>query len=456
MKKNSNFIVETCVLLLLISGIQAGCDINSGPEGAIDCRAFSVLGTDPSPQWARCISRDRLKNITNNQLTCIFNFCNYLCMQEYYDISYGEIYSDCRCRTQDLSLVDLNQTQIDDKCYRNSAKECSWYKDCLQKRYGCLTSQHNGALRFQEKFCHLHDKMRDSLSVQANEWFGEVKNCLLDKLSPMIRPWRKENCSDIDTIALESLKTCYLKPNLNMDLSICQLDCKNWWLIFREIKRFFNASENHIRNNRLVNSYLKFGMKDCDYSFFKRCWTDQTSEQSLINFRKNFLIYKISFEATFRHTQMEDFYFQSAVKIKEWLGQLIDMAKFDLYEKWDETSVDSFILYVANDFFLEKSDILPPDSYELDIVNSRIKNVRLPSKIFKLNRTEVSLVAIKQCADALCETFVDQDSIQTTRITQTTTYSNAGSIFSQIKANPFLNIILLCLISLKVYFTILS
>lgn len=219
------------------------------------------------------MSRDRLRNITKGGLTCIFNYCNYLCMQEYYDLSAGEIYTDCRCSAEELGKVDKSRPTIDDTCYKPNSSDCSWFDRCFSHRYPNCTESDGIqltkplAVEFEQRFCSLAEQRQPNyLSDLARQWLSQVNKCLIDKLSPWIRPWQNEKCDNIESSVFDSFRSCYLKPDLNLLTNICQLDCKSWWLIFRDLKNFFDLG-NH-KWNRVLNQYFKFGVKGLRICFF--------------------------------------------------------------------------------------------------------------------------------------------------------------------------------------------
>lgn len=193
-------------------------------------------------------------------------------MQEYYDLSAGEIYSDCRCQTEELNKVDKNRPMLSDSCYKPSGSDCSWFDDCFSKRYpNCsetdtsLTNTNPNLkqsmllIDFEKKFCEINDRKNEQLSDLSRQWLSKVSKCFVDKISVLIRPWRNEKCDNLEEAIFDSLKQCYLKPDSNSDNSICQLDCKSWWLVFRDIKNFYPTSNDKL--NRIMNQFLKFGIK---------------------------------------------------------------------------------------------------------------------------------------------------------------------------------------------------
>lgn len=240
---------------------------------------FKFKGTASGSQWARCLSRDRLRNITNGSLTCIFNYCNYLCMQEFYDLKAGEIYSDCQCTSEQLKNVDKSRPDIDDLCYKPVASDCSWYDRCFTRRYpNCsestpTTTTNNSSpgnslleIAFKKQFCTLADQNHQYLTDYARQWMDQVRKCFLDKLTPLIRPWSNEECGRLESEAMNSISPCFLKPDLTALTSICQLDCKSWWLLFRDIKNFFPTP--NYKSNRILRQYFRFGVKGKLKAFF--------------------------------------------------------------------------------------------------------------------------------------------------------------------------------------------
>lgn len=188
-------------------------------------------------------------------------------MQEFHDLKVGEIYSDCQCTVDQLQNVDKFRPIIDDMCYKPNASDCTWYDRCFIKRYSnCTTSEQQSSnannmlsVDFSKRFCSLLDQNRSYLSDYARQWMDQVRQCLMDKTAPLIRPWQNEQCDKLESEVMNFLSPCFIKPVLRLDTSICQLDCKSWWLLFRDIKSFFTTGT--YQSNRIIKQFFKFGVK---------------------------------------------------------------------------------------------------------------------------------------------------------------------------------------------------
>lgn len=186
-------------------------------------------------------------------------------MQEFYDLKVGEIYSDCQCTTEQLQNVDKLRPVIDDMCYKPNASDCSWYDSCFNKRYSNCTEPSNSQIvgsfpvEFSKKFCNLYEQSRSYVSDYGQQWIDQTRKCLMDKMAPLIRPWQNEPCEKLESEVMNFISPCFVKPDLTLPTSICQLDCKTWWLLFRDIKNFF--AMGNFKWNRILKQYFKFGVK---------------------------------------------------------------------------------------------------------------------------------------------------------------------------------------------------
>ena len=134
------------------------------------------------------------------------------------------------------------ETRLPEKCYSPDGHDCSWYRDCLEKKHPCTGQQADYAIKFAEKFCFLYKDNYNLFSVKGQEWIDGVRKCLQVALVPIIRPYFKGNCQDIKKQAFDSHAACYVNPGFGAS-SICDLNCRDWLSVFWTIKTSFWTSD---------------------------------------------------------------------------------------------------------------------------------------------------------------------------------------------------------------------
>ena len=122
--------------------------------------------------------------------------------------------------------------------YSPSGDSCSWYRNCLERKYPCKATSNAYAIRYAEKFCMLYDKRYTLFSADGQKWVDGVRKCLQVVLVPFLRPWMKPTCQEIRKTAFASHTPCYLRPGKGAP-SVCDLGCWEYFKIFWTIKGSF-------------------------------------------------------------------------------------------------------------------------------------------------------------------------------------------------------------------------
>ncbi|XP_060565644.1 uncharacterized protein LOC132724720, partial [Ruditapes philippinarum] len=151
----------------------------------------------------------------------------------------GPVYEDCACGRDAPKNVTTQRpvvtAAIPNWCFSPSGTDCSWYKDCLEKRYPCKEHGNSYALDYAEKFCNLYQDHYEEFNNIGQEWIDAVRKCLQVKLVPILRPFVMATCESIRQQAFESHSGCYLHPDVGKP-SICDIGGVNWARIFWTVK----------------------------------------------------------------------------------------------------------------------------------------------------------------------------------------------------------------------------
>ena len=144
------------------------------------------------------------------------------------------------CKGSYLSCYkgEIVNSPLKDECYTPTGDDCSWYRNCVAKRYDCSKS-HNYALNYGEKFCELYNDNFNSFSNDGKIWVDKVRKCLQLKLAQYIKPWSDVTCEELEKIAFESHNPCYLEPDGLKSSGICALRRDDWIQVFFTIKSAF-------------------------------------------------------------------------------------------------------------------------------------------------------------------------------------------------------------------------
>ena len=228
------------VLALLFFVQQAwtqSCHPLFGPSGTTACVQISSYNNQY--QWATCLTDSYILQKSFQRHTCISPYaiyCWYQCMLEVHDKESGPVTSDCSCSPYFVPNPTLSPTtSLPSFCYSPSGTNCQWYSTCLERKYPCRGTNNADPLRYAEEICWLYNSRKGIFSSDGRKWVDGVRKCLQVELVPLLRPWNKPTCHEIEKSAFESQVSCYMKPDEGVS-SICDLDCKEYFKIFWAIK----------------------------------------------------------------------------------------------------------------------------------------------------------------------------------------------------------------------------
>ena len=183
-------------------------------------------------QWATCLTEDYIIRRSNQMHVCRGRvaICWYQCMLELYDMEQGLVNNGCRCSPGDTT-TEAPTDNLPPHCYSPSGEDCSWYRECLERRYQCEGTDRGYAIEYAEKFCNLFSNNYNDFSANGRAWVDGVRKCLQVVLIPSLRPWVMKTCEDIRRDAFNSHPRCYLTPGSGVP-GICELSCADVWRAF--------------------------------------------------------------------------------------------------------------------------------------------------------------------------------------------------------------------------------
>ena len=184
-------------------------------------------------QWATCLTEDYIMRVSNQRHYCrdpSAVICWYQCMLEFYELDQGPVYSGCRCSPGETT-TEAPTDNLPPHCYSPRGEDCSWYRECLERRYQCEETDDSYAIEYAEKFCNLFANNYNDFSNDGRAWVDGVRKCLQVALVPSLRPWVRKTCEDIRRDAFNSHPDCYVTPASRAP-GICELWCPDVWRAF--------------------------------------------------------------------------------------------------------------------------------------------------------------------------------------------------------------------------------
>ena len=216
--------------------VQQQCRTNNGNVvgiGGTECVLLSPYYN--YSQWSTCLTEDYIIRASNQRHICRGRVavCWYQCMLEFYNIAEGPVYNDCRCSPGETT-TEAPTDNLPPHCYSPSGEDCSWYRECLERRYQCEGTDDDYAIEYADKFCNLYANNYNDFSNDGRAWIDGVRKCLQVVLVPSLRPWVRKTCKDIRRDAFNSHPECYENPASRAP-GICELQCpdvvRTFWLV---------------------------------------------------------------------------------------------------------------------------------------------------------------------------------------------------------------------------------
>lgn len=239
--------VPTSMVLLVLLGLcqytHADCSAYFGPSGSFDCIS-AIPGQYDKRQYATCLTKTYIEQKSKGRHSCADQtrtYCYYQCMLELHDLERATVTDDCTCDPGGVITTRRpEQTTLDPACLSPTGEDCSWYRNCLEKKFQCEGSSDDYAIGYAAKFCNNFIGRSYTLSPNGSEWMDAVRKCLQVSLVPVLRSFYTPTCAEIKQRAFDSHADCYLQPYTGAP-SICDLPLSDFWSVFWTIKSAFRT-----------------------------------------------------------------------------------------------------------------------------------------------------------------------------------------------------------------------
>lgn len=184
-------------------------------------------------QWATCLTDAYIRRVSDQNHICRGGaaVCWYQCQLELHDLDEGPVSDRCRCFDAETPTPDVEMPTLPPECLSPGGLDCNWYRECLELRYPCEGTGDGYAIEYAQKFCNLFSDNYNDFSPAGRQWVDGVRRCLQLQLVPSLRPFMRNTCADIKTLAFRSHSHCYLNPALGAP-SICDIPCSDTWKAF--------------------------------------------------------------------------------------------------------------------------------------------------------------------------------------------------------------------------------
>lgn len=221
-----------CLSPLFFVDVYCLCENGKGKEGETEC-LNSVYFGETIYEPAVCLKRSTIKALTRS-LVCRdpnADYCWYQCSATPTEGGQGK--EVCSCDPE--KEITPRDSKVPVKCYIPSGADCSWYRECLEKRIPCEDSQHyKYALTYAEKYCKLYEDRYSGFSQNGKKWINAVRKCLQESLVHVLYPQTNVTCENLKKTAFQSHIGCYKKPELNV--KFCDLSLHDKARVFWTIK----------------------------------------------------------------------------------------------------------------------------------------------------------------------------------------------------------------------------
>ncbi|CAG2224667.1 unnamed protein product [Mytilus edulis] len=362
--------VEVIFLPVVFGG---KCSGETGPDGIIDCFYSSTYGY----QWGTCTLHEYIRTMTMGRFVCSdksLNYCYRSCMNEGYSIWVSPVYEDCSC-----SSSNYTEQALAANCYIPSGTDCSWYKECLQRKFSCNGTSMNNALTFARTLCNLYS---EKIGNNGKQWINEVRKCLQFSILPTLRPWWSLSCTEVENALIDSYSLCYIQPHKTLlDVSICQLVASDFFQVFWTIRSTLDKSYNS--TNIFIDTMFNT-LKNCRESFYQNV----TFGEDLRKFDLTISYTKAALDRR-RRSVLDD---ETTISL-----EIVENLATKL--KWQEKGV----LWFSQ---LNFNSINITQSVDLDAVVDELRNsVQQDSLHGKTDDISFKVVSVKGCLDSKCETL---------------------------------------------------
>ena len=380
-----------------------------------------------APQWGTCLTDTYIRQKSRQKYQCedqSRTYCYYQCMLEVRGKVNGDVTDDCKCNIGATPPSTLSpQPTLPSWCSSPSGSDCSWYRECLEKRHPCSGKPGDYGIAYAEQFCKLYSSSYSKFNLQGKAWVDAVRKCLQVALVPMLRPYQNPTCEKIRDFAFKSHTQCYLSPFPGAP-SICDLSIKDWWQVFWTIKGSFTQSLESFQES--VKGVLQTAT-GCGKRIVKDSYD--------IVVKQIQLVMKVIKKKVREKRSIQHYFSNSDDKIAGHIA-----ASIAKQLRWDSRVMDWFPLAVSNltnnhtlvirillgDKYavglVTKSEGLPPTDLNKTVSAfvTAVKNGTLRMKTNRNSFQEVVLTSVGACVGISCKnTYLEAKAHEPNRVTKT-------------------------------------
>ncbi|XP_061183360.1 uncharacterized protein LOC133191631 [Saccostrea echinata] len=210
------------------TAVHSQCDSRRGTEGTTQC-VSSIYFHETKQEPAVCLKKSTINSLARH-IACrdrSADYCWYYCSLT---PNRGGI-STCQCDSDNSKSI---QSVVPLHCYIPSGKSCSWYRECLETRIPCESTNYKYAITYAEKYCELYEQNYASFSLQGKTWVDAVRKCLQEGLVYALFPKKTVSCENLKAKAFLSHIDCYQNPA--PDVRFCDLSLSDQMRVFWTIK----------------------------------------------------------------------------------------------------------------------------------------------------------------------------------------------------------------------------
>ena len=227
---------------MLQSNVYA-CD---GLAGETQCHLFARYYQEY--QCATCLTNTYIQLKSGGRHGCrdpTAKYCWYQCQLEMFENDEGVVNEMCKCKADETP--SSSKTPLPSSCYSPTGSDCEWYHDCLERRFPCVGTSADYAVKYATHFCSAYSRNYDQFSSLGRKWVDAVRKCLQVSLAPLLRECSSGiTCEFILDTAFKSDDCCYLggaECTPRGTPSMCDVSVNDWITVFVTINDAFFQPE---------------------------------------------------------------------------------------------------------------------------------------------------------------------------------------------------------------------
>lgn len=215
--------------LILSLTVECQCENGKGTEGKTGCIYSSIFEYSYS-EPAVCLKRSTINGLTKKKACRNTNYCWYQCSAN----SGRGFQGTDLCQCDPKNETKPRDSMVPVECYIPAGTNCLWYRECLEKRIQCESTNERYAITYAEKYCKLYEERYASFSVKGKEWIDAVRKCLQETLAYVMYPQSNVTCQSVKEMAFLSHINCYGHPE--QGIRFCDLSITDQLRVFWTIK----------------------------------------------------------------------------------------------------------------------------------------------------------------------------------------------------------------------------